>query len=493
MKRIISTILVFVLLSCVCSANALSSDISSTGERTLTDRSFNFDSLFSDWYGFERVYCHIREYNGDSLYEAFSDDELCVNNHDGIWSYDIKGKGIYLEPSKNYLLSFYTEEYKYKTHELFCSGKNLGHVAVCNQTIYEDPCDHNSYVHDICWTDSSDSASLLCITQTGNIIGHQLPDGVGMYDLFVAFLKNGVGYAAEITNRSVQKAVDDLAYSLGYGYCTVSEAINGAEIDIEWSAGDSYLEPRYSNSGNSASSESHWGSSHGISYTKPEDADSVPYILTDSGLIKTQKGQCYLYQCRLTTDEYISYLYGSVVFDHSGIIVNADKIPDNPFLFIFPYFQRNIKAYRTNENKQSISFSYCPSGFITLDQDTIVIQLYFIVTAESGIHQLYSSLHLEDEYKTHIDSKYYDIEESITPIEAEVPEAILGDADTDGEVTILDATAIQRDLAELPVTAFNAQAADADADGEISILDATSIQRHLAGLPSNENIGKPIK
>ena len=68
----------------------------------------------------------------------------------------------------------------------------------------------------------------------------------------------------------------------------------------------------------------------------------------------------------------------------------------------------------------------------------------------------------------------------------------LGDADGDGEVTILDATAIQRKLASLPTASFDEKAADADGDDEITILDATAIQRHLASLPTNENIGKTI-
>ena len=60
----------------------------------------------------------------------------------------------------------------------------------------------------------------------------------------------------------------------------------------------------------------------------------------------------------------------------------------------------------------------------------------------------------------------------------------IGDADMDGEVTILDATDIQRHLASLPTESFDETAADADGDGEITILDATDIQRYLAGLPT---------
>ena len=71
-------------------------------------------------------------------------------------------------------------------------------------------------------------------------------------------------------------------------------------------------------------------------------------------------------------------------------------------------------------------------------------------------------------------------------------EPTVGDVDTDGIVTVLDATAIQRHLADMPNESFDAAAADADGDGVITILDATAIQRWLVRLPTNENIGKPI-
>ena len=70
--------------------------------------------------------------------------------------------------------------------------------------------------------------------------------------------------------------------------------------------------------------------------------------------------------------------------------------------------------------------------------------------------------------------------------------AIRGDADGDDSVTIFDATAIQRHLAEIEVDGFSEDAADADGDGSLSIFDATAIQRWLASIPGNESIGQPI-
>ena len=68
---------------------------------------------------------------------------------------------------------------------------------------------------------------------------------------------------------------------------------------------------------------------------------------------------------------------------------------------------------------------------------------------------------------------------------------LLGDADMDGSVTILDATCIQRYLAELE-TKIDLSASDIFGDG-VDILDATAIQRFLADLFIDAPINQPIK
>ena len=73
------------------------------------------------------------------------------------------------------------------------------------------------------------------------------------------------------------------------------------------------------------------------------------------------------------------------------------------------------------------------------------------------------------------------------------PLQILGDADRDGNVTIIDATTIQRELVEFPTTYFDPETADVDCDEDVSIIDATSIQRYLADLYTEaEGIGEEI-
>ena len=71
--------------------------------------------------------------------------------------------------------------------------------------------------------------------------------------------------------------------------------------------------------------------------------------------------------------------------------------------------------------------------------------------------------------------------------------SLLGDVDGSGDVTIADATYIQRHIAGVPIPfTLNETVADTDGDGAVTIMDATYIQRWLANLTSNDNIGKPI-
>ena len=74
-----------------------------------------------------------------------------------------------------------------------------------------------------------------------------------------------------------------------------------------------------------------------------------------------------------------------------------------------------------------------------------------------------------------------------------VAPTILGDADGDGKVTILDVSWIQRLLLDMKVPeTFSEAAADADADGDVSIIDATWIQRWLSGMKIPYSIGEEI-
>lgn len=77
----------------------------------------------------------------------------------------------------------------------------------------------------------------------------------------------------------------------------------------------------------------------------------------------------------------------------------------------------------------------------------------------------------------------------LTAIPAHAESYMRGDADSNGIVSILDVTRIQRWLALLE-DVIGESAADADEDGAVTIFDATQIQRYLAGYKNVHRIGK---
>jgi len=57
---------------------------------------------------------------------------------------------------------------------------------------------------------------------------------------------------------------------------------------------------------------------------------------------------------------------------------------------------------------------------------------------------------------------------------------LVGDANANGEIEIIDVTVISRYIAGFSVSVIDLDAADSDTDGSLSIIDATIIQRYLA-------------
>lgn len=82
---------------------------------------------------------------------------------------------------------------------------------------------------------------------------------------------------------------------------------------------------------------------------------------------------------------------------------------------------------------------------------------------------------------------------SLFSFSASAQSYILGDADTDGEVTISDATVILRRIGDIPVYLFNAAAADVDHEDGVTVMDASYIQRWAISLSAPEEIGDRVE
>ena len=83
---------------------------------------------------------------------------------------------------------------------------------------------------------------------------------------------------------------------------------------------------------------------------------------------------------------------------------------------------------------------------------------------------------------------------ALTGTAASAAALILGDADSDRDVSILDATAVLRSVAGLKeIDASAKPAADADSNGVIEAIDATLIQRWLANMAVLYPIGEEFE
>ena len=95
---------------------------------------------------------------------------------------------------------------------------------------------------------------------------------------------------------------------------------------------------------------------------------------------------------------------------------------------------------------------------------------------ENGVTYFDVSLKSKDET-----SAVYSLYTLNNTIEVEIPNVKLGDVDGDGNIAVMDATLIQRYLAQLDVlTDAQFAAADVNKDLEVNVMDATTIQRFVA-------------
>ena len=168
--------------------------------------------------------------------------------------------------------------------------------------------------------------------------------------------------------------------------------------------------------------------------------------------------------------------------------VNNGGSADGTNIKLYPYNGSNAQKWQIKkiirDNMVKITKWSMSGGFMKPDtmvaycgQTLIKNEDYMVSTYIDG-EKLYAKITGAGEYSGTVSVEYKQL-------------AFLGDADNDGEITILDVTLIQRKLVSLPVPNFNEKAADIDGDG-LSITDATLIQRRLAGLKTPYPIGEAI-
>lgn len=108
------------------------------------------------------------------------------------------------------------------------------------------------------------------------------------------------------------------------------------------------------------------------------------------------------------------------------------------------------------------------------DGKTVTVPLYYLLTLLGNIEEI---------IPYHYNITVFDQLVSADSYYSDIQLRRIGDADADRKISILDATAIQKHLAQISRLGQDSlEVADVDDDQVVSVLDATYIQKYLAGM-----------
>lgn len=236
MKKLTCVILIIMMLFSAISVSAVETENSSL---------LHFDVNSAGWTDFKFVFCHIQEYDGAPFFPWQGKKERCDDTDgDGIFTYDLKAKGIELKDNTMYYVIFSTDTNE-QTYTLLFDSTVLGDIAYCDGTLYEDISDSSKTMQAAFWKNQNETnfGPEKCITFMGNVIGTCLPTGVTSSGMFEYFLEHGLSSAEHYSGKTVQQIIDDVAVALDLSKLDVSRAVcDTFEYSIGWNSNLSPLE-----------------------------------------------------------------------------------------------------------------------------------------------------------------------------------------------------------------------------------------------------------
>ncbi len=192
-----------------------------------------------DWNNFKQVRCHIWPYGEKPLANWGSKKENCVNEGNGIWSYDPTAKVGGLTDGVTYCVIFATDT-GMQTYDAVMTTKCYGDTLYCDGTKFENPEDSNKTALSARWKNNTAYGPVKAVTSIGNIVGETYVQAPA--DMFTTFLTKKLENARQYAGKDDQALVDDTAKALGLGQETVAKLIKDAGVTVDWDAAKSILE-----------------------------------------------------------------------------------------------------------------------------------------------------------------------------------------------------------------------------------------------------------
>ena len=508
-KRTVSVILALLLVF-AAGQFAFAADVASTGGDT-EPAVISFDTTSAlDWNGFTYVGFHIWECGGEPFNDWGGKKERGTNSGDGVWSYDLAAKGLTLDPEKQYGVIFYNDKGQ-QTYDLLFDTTCFGDTAYCDTSeVFENPVDSMKTASPTYWTnqDPAVNGPQMQISSIGNVVGSCCPRSTTPQYMLKNFLLNTIANTREFTDMSDQEIIDNIGDGLGLTATEVEAVIESSGVETEWKFDDSTLpagEPPVedptdypidggskeypvkvevkSGSGEAFSDKATVEISIGVSPEYAYDTVTLTAIPEEGERFVGWDifgGYSIIGDGSLDDAELTLRVTGGITAH--AYFTDAEPVPGGPDFY-------RVTADVT-EGKGSADIS---KGIVSFSGGVAPEYAYDIVTlsATPDYGYRFAGWDIEGEYSLDDGAALTD---AVLTVKARgaikahakfktADESVRGDADGDGEVTILDATRIQRYVAEIiGEDGLDIAAADADGDGEVTILDATRIQRVIAEL-----------
>ena len=537
-KKFISVLLAVMMIASVMAVGVVTGSAATTDGFTPVSTKLYFDVEGTGWEMGTKNKIAFHIFGGDIENEldwgAKKAIGTATSGESGIFEIDPGKKlGLTLTPGVQYKIIFARTEgnnWGAQTYDLLFTTDCLGHIAYCDGSMYENPVDSSKKTLAAFWRDMDASVvgPVLQVSSIGNVVGTCPEEGKTPASIFADFLtvvndktgktglENARKYVVDVGTKTEQELIDDIGAGLGLTKDDIKAAFeentkDSADNDVTttWSYEASTLPS------GSTPTEAPTEAPHVHTPGEPVQENVVPASCSQEGsydeVVYCTECQEEISREHKTIDKLAHTpgepvqenvvpascsqegSYDEVVYctecqeeisrEHKTI----DKLAHTPGEPV----QENVVPASCEAEGSYDEVVYCTEcqAEISREQKTINKLNHNIVFVEevpatataNGVAAHYECTNCHKLYSDATGSIEVTAESLV--IKAEHAR---GDANSDGDVDVMDATAIQRYLIDLYNETFDEVAADADMDGVIDIIDATLIQRIDAGMTTFE-------
>ncbi|MBQ6335614.1 MAG: dockerin type I repeat-containing protein [Ruminococcus sp.] len=543
-KKFISVLLAVMMIASVMAVGVVTGGAATTDGFTPASTKLYFDVEGTGWTMGTKNKVAFHIFGGDLGTEANPTAGLdwgtkkaigtATSGESGVFEVDPAAKlGLTLTPGVQYKIIFARTEgnnWTNQTYDLLFTTDCLGHIAYCDGSMYENPVDSSKKTLAAFWKDmdASEVGPVLQISSIGNVVGTCPEAGKTPSSIFADFLTivskdsgttglvNARKYVVDVGTKTEQQLIDDIGAGLGLTKDDVKAVFeentkDSADNDVTttWSYEASTLPS------GSTPTEAPTEAPHVHTPGQPVQENVVPASCSQEGsydeVVYCTECQEEISREQKTIDKLAHTpgepvqenvvpascsqegSYDEVVYctecqaEISREQKTIDKLAHTPGEPV----QENVVPASCEADGSYDEVIYCTEcqAEISREQKTINKLNHNIVFVEevpatataNGVAAHYECTNCHKLYSDATGSIEVTAESLV--IKAEHAR---GDANSDGDVDVMDATAIQRYLIDLSNETFDEVAADADMDGVIDIIDATLIQRIDAGMTTFE-------